>query len=172
MALTIVTNPVSAIGTTIATCGGNSIAGTITGTITAKGVCWGITINPFLTKTSVSWSKSGYTAIITSSAHGMSSGTIITISASTDATAVPNANYVISVTNANTFTIPLSTSSTATGTFSYNIVGNGSTNDGTGNSNFPSSLTSLTSGATYYVRAYVTDGSGTYYGANVVFTTL
>ena len=46
------------------------------------------------------------------------------------------------------------------------------TTDGTGNSNFPSSLTSLTSGTTYYVRAYVTDGSGTYYGANVVFTTL
>jgi hypothetical protein len=175
MALTIVTNPVTPIGTTTATCGGNSIT-TPTGTITAKGVCWGITTNPFLTKTSVSWSKSGNTATITSSAHGMSSGTIITISVSTDATAVPNTNYVITVTNANTFTITLSTSSTATGTFSYNIVGNGFTNDGTGNSNFPSAITSLTTGTTYYVRAYVTELVGststTYYGANVVFTTL
>ena len=176
MALTIVTNPVTLIGTTTATCGGNSIAGTITGTITARGVCWGITTNPFLTKTSVSWSKSSSTATITSTAHGMSSGTTIIISSSNDVTAVPNGNYIISVTNANTFTITLSTSSTATGTFSYNIVGNGFTNNGTGNSNFTSSITSLTTGTTYYVRAYVTETvSGTattYYGANVVFITL
>jgi hypothetical protein len=46
------------------------------------------------------------------------------------------------------------------------------TTNGTGNSNFTSSITSLTPGIIYYVRAYVTDGSGTYYGANVVFTTL
>lgn len=103
MALTIITNPVSSINTTTATCGGNSISGTVTGSITAKGVCWSTSANP---------------------------------------------------------TIALSTK----------------TIDGTGNSNFTSSLTSLTSGATYYVRAYVTETiSGTpttYYGANVVFTTL
>jgi hypothetical protein len=99
MALTIVTNPVTPIGTTTATCGGNTITGTITGSITVKGVCWATTANP---------------------------------------------------------TTALATKTT----------------DGTGNSNFPSSLTSLTSSSTYYVRAYVTDGSGTYYGANVVFTTL
>ena len=44
------------------------------------------------------------------------------------------------------------------------------------NSNFPSAITGLTSGVTYYVRAYVTETvSGTattYYGANIVFTTL
>lgn len=99
MALTIITNSVTSINTTTATCGGNSISGTVTGSITAKGVCWNTSANP--------------------------------------TTALPT-----------------------------------KTTDGTGNSNFTSSLTSLTSGATYYVRAYVTDGSGTYYGANVVFTTL
>jgi hypothetical protein len=99
MALTIVTNPVTPIGTTTATCGGNTITGTITGSITVKGVCWATTANP---------------------------------------------------------TTALATKTT----------------NGTGNSNFTSSLTSLTSSSTYYVRAYVTDGSGTYYGANVVFTTL
>jgi hypothetical protein len=175
MALTIVTNSVTAIATTTATCGGNSIT-TPTGTITAKGVCWGITTNPFLTKTNVNWSKSGYIATITSLAHGMSSGTTITISSSSNTTAVPNGNYVISVTNSDTFTITLLTSSTTTGTFSYNIIGNGYTNNGTGNSNFTSSITGLTTGTTYYVRAYVTELVGststTYYGANVVFTTL
>lgn len=99
MALTIITNPVTSINTTTATCGGNTISGTVTGSITVKGVCWSTSANPT-------------TALTTK------------------------------------------------------------TNDGTGNSDFTSSLTSLISGATYYVRAYVTDGSGTYYGANVVFTTL
>ena len=102
MALTIVTNPVTAIATTTATCGGNSITGTITGSITAKGVCWSTTVNP------------------------VASGSHIA---------------------ANLTTYP-------------------------SNTNFPSAITSLTTGTTYYVRAYVTDGSGTYYGANVVFTTL
>lgn len=50
------------------------------------------------------------------------------------------------------------------------------TTDGTGNGNFTSTLTSLASSTTYYVRAYVTELVGststTYYGANVVFTTL
>ena len=99
MALTIVTNPVSSITTNTATCGGNTISGTVTGSIIVKGVCWSTSANP---------------------------------------------------------TTALSTKTT----------------DGTGNSNFTSSLTNLTSGTTYYVRAYVTDGFGTYYGANVVFTTL
>jgi hypothetical protein len=102
MALTIVTNPVTVIATTTATCGGNSITGTITGSITAKGVCWSTTVNP------------------------VASGSHI---------------------DANLTTYP-------------------------SNTNFPSAITSLTTGTTYYVRAYVTDGSGTYYGANVVFTTL
>jgi len=99
MPLFITTNPISSILTTTATCGGNSILGTVTGSITAKGVCWSTSANP---------------------------------------------------------TTALSTK----------------TNNGTGSSNFTSSLISLTSGTTYYVRAYVTDNSGTYYGQNVVFTTL
>lgn len=99
MPLTIITNSVTSINTTTATCGGNSISGTVTGSITAKGVCWNTIANP---------------------------------------------------------TVSLTTK----------------TNDGTGNANFTSSITSLTSGTTYYVRAYVTDGSGTYYGSNIVFTTL
>jgi hypothetical protein len=46
------------------------------------------------------------------------------------------------------------------------------TNDGTSSANFTSNITGLIKGTTYYVRAYVTDGSGTYYGSNIVFTTL
>lgn len=48
---------------------------------------------------------------------------------------------------------------------------NGHTTDGTGAGNFSSSLTGLTAGTTYYVRAYATNNDGTAYGAEVSFTT-
>jgi hypothetical protein len=46
------------------------------------------------------------------------------------------------------------------------------TNEGTGNSAFSSQMTMLISGATYYVRAYVTTSFGTAYGDERSFTTL
>jgi hypothetical protein len=80
-----------------------------------------ITLNKS-TATSKSWSTTGSTyATITSTAHGMSSGTIVTISASSNPTNLPNGDYTITVTNANTFTIPLSTVSTSSGTLSHTI---------------------------------------------------
>ena len=45
------------------------------------------------------------------------------------------------------------------------------TNDGSGSGSFTSYLTGLASGTTYYVRAYATYTSGTYYGNQVTFTT-
>jgi len=98
MALTLFTTPMSSITSTAASSGGNTITGIVTGSITAKGVCWNTVANP---------------------------------------------------------TTALSTK----------------TNDGTGSANFTSNLASLSAGQTYYVRAYVTDSSGIYYGANVIFTT-
>ncbi|MCP4520379.1 MAG: T9SS type A sorting domain-containing protein [Cytophagales bacterium] len=47
----------------------------------------------------------------------------------------------------------------------------GSTNEGTTVSSFVSSLTSLTSTTTYYVRAYATNANGTTYGPEISFTT-
>ena len=43
------------------------------------------------------------------------------------------------------------------------------TNDGPGTGTFTSNLTGLTSGATYYVRAYATNASGTAYGEQYTF---
>ncbi|MCX6227073.1 MAG: hypothetical protein NTV01_20380 [Bacteroidia bacterium] len=45
------------------------------------------------------------------------------------------------------------------------------TNDGTGSGAFTSSLTGLTAGTPFYVRAYATNSSGTAYGNQVSFTT-
>ena len=58
-------------------------------------------------------------------------------------------------------------STTATPTIS-----DSKTTDGTTSGTFTSSLTSLTAGTTYYVRAYATNAIGTSYGANESFTTL
>jgi pectin methylesterase-like acyl-CoA thioesterase len=49
---------------------------------------------------------------------------------------------------------------------------NSFTNDGTTSSAFSSSITGLTAGLTYYVRAYATNSAGTAYGNEVSFTTL
>jgi len=46
------------------------------------------------------------------------------------------------------------------------------TSDGTGTGGFLSSLTSLTSGTAYHVRAYATNSAGTSYGNERTFTTL
>jgi hypothetical protein len=48
---------------------------------------------------------------------------------------------------------------------------NSKTIDGSGIGTFTSSLTSLSPGTTYYVRAYATNGVGTAYGATRTFTT-
>ena len=45
------------------------------------------------------------------------------------------------------------------------------TTDGTGTGTFTSSVTGLTSGTTYYLRAYATNSTGTGYGDNVIFRT-
>ena len=45
------------------------------------------------------------------------------------------------------------------------------TDDGSGSNSFSSSLTGLTAGTTYYLRAYATNASGTAYGNEVIFTT-
>ena len=48
----------------------------------------------------------------------------------------------------------------------------GYTSDGSGSGSFSSSITGLSSGATYYARAYATNAVGTAYGSSVSFTTL
>ncbi|HOY30279.1 MAG TPA: DUF1566 domain-containing protein [Bacteroidales bacterium] len=51
-------------------------------------------------------------------------------------------------------------------------IANNKTTDGTDVGSFTSSVTGLTPGTTYYVRAYATNSAGTAYGNQVSFTTL
>ena len=56
-------------------------------------------------------------------------------------------------------------------TSSNPTISNSKTTNGTGTSNFTSSITGLSPGTTYYVRAYATNSAGTGYGAQKTFTT-
>jgi uncharacterized protein (TIGR02145 family) len=56
------------------------------------------------------------------------------------------------------------------GTSQNPITSSGKTSDGTGTGAFTSSLTGLTPGTTYYVRAYATNSEGTSYGNEVTFS--
>ncbi|MEI6753326.1 MAG: FISUMP domain-containing protein [Paludibacter sp.] len=50
-------------------------------------------------------------------------------------------------------------------------IANSKTLDGSGTGTFTSSITGLTAGTTYYIRAYATNSAGTSYGNEVSFTT-
>lgn len=56
------------------------------------------------------------------------------------------------------------------GTSQNPVTSSGKTSDGTGTGAFLSSLTGLTPGTTYYVRAYATNSEGTSYGNEVSFS--
>ncbi|MFZ4726543.1 MAG: formylglycine-generating enzyme family protein, partial [Paludibacter sp.] len=56
-------------------------------------------------------------------------------------------------------------------TSSSPTITNSKTTDGIGTGTFTSSLTGLTAGTTYYLRAYATNSAGTGYGNEQVFTT-
>lgn len=57
------------------------------------------------------------------------------------------------------------------GTSSNPTIENSRTIDGTGTGEFTSSITVLSIGTSYYLRAYATNSAGTVYGSEVLFTT-
>ena len=55
--------------------------------------------------------------------------------------------------------------------FTNPTIANSKTTDGSGTGTYTSSLTGLTGNTLYFVRAYATNSSGTFYGNEVTFTT-
>ena len=178
---------------------GAVIEGSITGdggsAVTARGICWATTANPTIanSKTTDGSGLGNFVSVAT----GLLPGTTYYLRGyATNATGTGYGNQFIINTIAS---VPALTSVEATGithiaaTSGGNITSeNGSpiisrgvcwatvlnptildskTNDGAGTGTFASSLSGLTPGTTYYLRAYATNSAGTAYGNQVTFKT-
>lgn len=191
---TITTTAISGLGSTTATSGGN-ITSDGGAAVTARGVCWSTSSNP-TTANSKTTDGSG-TGSFSSSVTGLSSGVTYYLRAYATNSAGTSYGNEVSFT---TLAIPALTTtaiSSITGTTASsggNITSDGgasvtargvcwstspnpttansTTSDGSGTGSFTSSLTGLSAGTTYYVRAYATNSVGTAYGNQQSFTTL
>lgn len=187
VAPTIETSPVTNITASTATTGG--VISTDGGSsITECGVCWGTNPNPTTTenKTKGTSGIGPFTCIVT----GLTPGTNYYIKAyAINNVGITYGNQVaintisiLSVVTTDEITSFTATSITVDGNISNDggaaITGRGvcwgtkenpsitdnKTSDGTGIGNFASTITGLTSGSNYYVRAYSTNSTGTSYG--------
>jgi hypothetical protein len=192
----VTTSSISNITQTSASGGGNvtSVGGA---TVTARGICWRTTANP-TTSNSKTTDGSG-TGSFTGSLTGLTGNTTYYVrSYATNSYGTAYGNEV-SFTSAGSSSAPAVTTATVTsitptsascggnvtssGGFAVSIRGicwntnpnpttaNNKTSDGSGTGTFTSSISGLTSGTTYYVRAYATNSVGTAYGNEVTFTT-
>ena len=188
----LTTDAVSSITATTATCGGN-ISSEGGAPVTVRGVCWGTTTNP-TTVNSNTVDGTG-TGTFTSSLTGLIHGTTYYVRAY--ATNSGGTTYGNEVSFTAAIELPTLTSLAISSITSTNASSGGSitsnggspvtargvcwstttgptisdskTDNGTDVGNFVSSLTGLTPGSTYYVRAYATNSAGTAYGNELSF---
>ncbi len=193
---TLTTTDISGITSTTATSGGNI---TVDGgaAVTARGVCWSTSADPTVALSTKTTDGTG-SGVFTSSITGLTVG--ITYHVRAYATNVAGTGYgndisfttgtdgMPSLTTSNVSAITLTTATsggsiTSDGgtvvtergvcwsTTANPTIADSKTSDGTGTGAFTSSITSLTAGTTYHVRAYATNGVGTSYGSDIMFTT-
>jgi hypothetical protein len=189
--LGVTTTAVSAITATTATGGGN-VTGDGGLTVSARGVCWSTTANPttaLATKTANGTGTGTYTSSITnltpstlyyirsyatnssSTAYGnqltfTTLGPPVVTTATTSASGPTTADGGGNVTSDGGSAVTdrgVCWSTSANPTVSLTTK----TTDGSGTGAFTSTLTGLTSGVTYYIRAYATNLYGTSYGSQV-----
>jgi uncharacterized protein (TIGR02145 family) len=187
----LTTTVFSSITATTASTGGN-ITSDGGAPIIARGVCWGISSNPSTanSKTSDGSGSGNFTSSITN----LSSGTIYYVRAyATNSTGTAYGNeliitsgYLLPTITTTALTSITSNSASSGGNISNDggaavtargicwnttinpTIENNKTNNGAGTGVFVSSITGLTPGATYYVRAYATNSAGTAYGNELI----
>ena len=189
---TVTTTAITAIGTTVATSGGNVTANG-NSAVTARGVCWSTTINPTIANslTSDGTGNGAYASSIT----GLTPGTTYYVRAY--ATNGIGTSYGTQLSFAaiglppTVTTDPVTSPTSTGGTSGGNITSDGGatvsargvcwstnpsptiadskTTNGTGTGVFVSSITGLTPGFTYYIRAYATNSGGTGYGNEEIY---
>ena len=189
----VTTAPVTDITSTTATSGGN-VTSDGGATVTACGVCWSTSQNPTITdnRTTDGIGLGGFHSILTE----LSSGTTYYVRAyATNSVGTAYGEEysftTLALPTVITTSVTAITSSTATSggnvssdggatvtargvcwsTSPNPTVSNSHTTNGSGTGSFTSSLTGLTAGVTYYLRAYATNSVGTAYGNQVSFTT-
>ncbi|MFZ4414196.1 MAG: T9SS type A sorting domain-containing protein [Bacteroidales bacterium] len=192
---TLITTSLSLITDSSATSGGN-ITNDGGASITVRGICWSLVSNPTITDNKTNDGIG--TGIFISSLTGLMPGSTYYVRAyasNITGTAYGNQLSLISLAILPTLTttaINTITGTTATGGGNISSNGGGNvtargvcwsnapnptiantkTTDGTGNGTYSSSITGLTIGANYYLRAYATNSAGTAYGNQVSFTTI
>jgi uncharacterized protein (TIGR02145 family) len=163
--------------------------------ITASGICWSTSANPSVTDSHTTDGTA--TGTFTSSLTGLSAGSLYHVRAyatNSAGTAYGNDISFTTVATVPTLTTVAVTSITLTtavsgGTITSNggalitvsgicwstnanpLATGSHTTDGTTSGSFSSSLTGLTAGTTYHVRAYATNSAGTAYGNDLSFST-
>ena len=193
---TVATTSVSEITNATATSGGN-VSNDGGAEVTARGVCWSTSINATIADNKTS-DGSG-TGIFASSITLLTGSTRYYVRAyatNSEGTAYGNeVNFITLAPTVSTLTTYEASSITSSSAISggnitsdggstitargvcWNtspnptIANNKTTEAGT-NGGFTSSITGLTVGVTYYVRAYATNGMGTAYGNQVIFATV
>ena len=179
--------------------GGGSITNDGGSSITAKGICWGISPNPttFDSKTTDGPGTTTFTSFIT----GLSANVTYYVRAyATNSTGTGYGNQQTFTTSSTSNTLPEVTSTSVTGlttiqaTFNaevnsqgggtvtergavWNTSGNPTVNSnrvptGAGTGVYTATLTGLSGGSNCYVRAYAINNFGISYGVEIPFTTL
>ena len=192
---TLVTLPVIATGSVAiqgltATCAG-TVSSEGGATVTARGICWSTGNNPSTSdsKTSngtgagdFSGSITGLTPNVTYYVRayavnilGTSYGSIVQLMTSATLPIVTTAN--VSLITSTTATcggnvtsdggVPVTVRGVCWSTNPHPTTSDAKTSDGTGTGTFQSSISSLTQGSTYFIRAYAVNSLGTVYGSEI-----
>ncbi len=192
---TVTTDTVSNITDSSAVCGGN-VTSDGGSPVTARGVCWSTSQNPTINDsyttdssgvgnftsniTGLSIRTTYYVRAYATNAVGTAYGnqvtftTLATIPTVTTTSVVSNITFSTATSGGNV-TSDGGDSVTARGvcwsTSQNPTLSNSHTSNGSGTGIFTSSLTGLTAGTTYYVRAYAINSVDTAYGNQITFTT-
>jgi uncharacterized protein (TIGR02145 family) len=195
----LTTTAASAIGLTNAYSGG-TISSNGGDPITARGVVWGPTANPTISLTTKTVDDSTTVGTFTNKLTPLTAGTTYHARAYATNVVGTGYGNDITFTTLTVAVVPTLTTTTAFGIAMTTAISGGNitfdgganvtdrgvcwgtainpsialttkTSDGTGTGIFPSSITGLTAGILYHVRAFATNSAGTGYGADITFTT-